>query len=114
MCVHVYRGGHINHGAHGALFSWRPASKAILEHLGNIQNAPEEDLEQKIKLLFDKLRQGEGEGINARQLAEAMHDFGVGVEGDMLMKMMNHADKNHDGIIQWDEFLPLVKTIVQK
>jgi Ca2+-binding EF-hand superfamily protein len=109
------RDGQINHGNQGKSSSWLLTQKAITERLGDIQGASEELLQEKIKELYNEMRGEEDtEGIRAVQLEKAMCALGLDVEEDMLTKMMDHADENHDGVIEWHEFLPLVRTIIHK
>jgi Ca2+-binding EF-hand superfamily protein len=108
------RGAHIVHGHDSGLASWVAAKNAILAELGDIQHATEQEKEEKVRRLFDKIdKDGSGE-ITYELLVEAMSDFGVIIEESTLKRMMSHADKNQDGFIKWDEFLPLIKELVLK
>jgi Ca2+-binding EF-hand superfamily protein len=114
MCLHDSRGSHINHGGMNTSSSWMPARKAIMDQLGDIQHSSDEDLEGKIRRLFQKLDRNMSGGIDSDELAEAMYAFGVRIDEQTLRIMMSHADNNHDGMIEWKEFFPLIKSIMNK
>jgi Ca2+-binding EF-hand superfamily protein len=82
------------------------------EGMPDFKDVPAQQLELYMQRLF-KIGDKDGNGVlDAQEFRELLRKSGFGLDRDTIDKIMVAADTNHDGVIQYEEFVPAVRAMI--
>ena len=82
--------------------SWKQARQGIVNAIENIND--ELKLKAQIEQIFLKFDKDESNGIDSFELRSGMQDLGVTLTQGQAQHLLNEADADGDGYVQYEEF----------